>query len=72
MKTMLTVRLTPKLGRELDKVSKSEKLPVSEIVRQSLGRYVAISRFRALQKKMVKKARKKGIFSDEDVFKIVS
>ncbi|HTC19401.1 MAG TPA: CopG family transcriptional regulator [bacterium] len=72
MKTMLTVRLTPELGRQLEKAAKEEKIPVSEIVRESLSRYVAVLRFRQLQKKMIKKARKKGIFTDEDVFKTVS
>lgn len=72
MKTMLNVRLTPELGRQLEKVSKEEKIPISDIVRESLSRYVAVLRFQELQKKMVKKARKKGIFTDEDVFKAVS
>lgn len=66
---MLTVRLTPELGRQLDKVSKEEKIPVSEIVRESLSRYVSVLRFRELQKKAVKKARAQGVYTDEDVFK---
>ena len=69
MKNMLTVRLTPELGRQLDKVSKEEKIPVSEIVRESLSRYVSVLRFRELQKKAVKKARAQGVYTDEDVFK---
>ncbi len=69
---MLTVRLTPRLGKELEKVCEAEKVSVSDIVRESLSRYVAVHRFRALQAKMSKKARKKGIFTDEDVFKTVS
>ena len=69
MKTMLTVRLTPELGRQLEKVSKEEKIPVSDIVRESLSRYVSVLRFRELQKKAVKKARSQGIYTDEDVFK---
>jgi hypothetical protein len=72
MKTMLNVRLTPELGRQLEKVSKEEKIPISDIVRESLNRYVAVLRFQELQKKMIKKARKKGVFTDEDVFDIVS
>jgi len=69
---MLNVRLTPELGRQLEKVSKDEKMPISDIVRESLTRYVNVLRFRELQKKTIKKARKIGIFTDEDVFKIVS
>ncbi len=72
MKTMLNVRLTPELGRQLEKASKEGKIPVSDIVRESLKRYVVVLRFQELQKKMIKKARKKGVFTDEDVFKIVS
>ena len=55
---MLNVRLTPELGRQLEKVSKEEKVPISDIVRESLNRYVAVLRFQELQKKMIKKARK--------------
>ena len=72
MKTMFNVRLTPEMGRQLEKVSKEEKMPISDIVRESLSRYVAVLRFRELQKKMIKKARKKGVFTDEDVFEAVS
>jgi len=69
MKNMLTVRLTPELGRQLEKVAKEENRPVSEIVRESLGRYVAVLRFREIQKRAVKRARAQGIYTDEDVFK---
>ncbi|MGH7739335.1 MAG: ribbon-helix-helix protein, CopG family [bacterium] len=69
MKTMLTVRLSAELGRQLDKASKEEKIQVSEIVRESLSRYVAVLRFRELRKKAVKKAGAQGIYTDEDVFK---
>jgi predicted transcriptional regulator len=69
---MLTVRLTPELGRQLEKVAKEEKIPVSDIVRESLSRYVAVLRFRELQKRAVKRARAQGIYTDEDVFKRVS
>lgn len=72
MKNMLTVRLTPELGRQLEKVAKEEKIPVSDIVRESLSRYVAVLRFRELQKRAVKRARARGIFTDKDVFKRVS
>ena len=72
MKTMLTVRLTPELGRQLEKVAKEENIPISEIVRESLSRYVAVLRFREIQKRAVKRARTQGIYTDEDVFKRIS
>jgi hypothetical protein len=72
VKTMLNVRLTPELGRQLEMVSKEEHMPISDIVRESLSRYIAVLRFRELRKKAVKRARARGIYTDEDVFKIVS
>ncbi len=72
MKTMLNVRLTPELGRQLERISKEEKIPVSDIVRESLTRYVSVLRFRELQKRAIQKARKKGVFTDEDVFKTLA
>lgn len=72
MKNMLTVRLTPELGEQLEKAAKAKRVPVSDIVRGSLSRYVSVLRFRELQKKAIKKARSQGVYTDEDVFKRLS
>jgi hypothetical protein len=45
---------------------------VSDLVRDSLRRYVAVERFRALRKKTVPLAEARGFLTDDDVFKAIS
>ena len=67
--TTLTIRLPEKLKTELDEISREENKPVSDIVRESLRRYVAIERFRSVRKKILPFAEAQGLLTDEDVFK---
>jgi predicted transcriptional regulator len=68
----LTVRLPVRLRRELEKLSKERGRPAGEIVRESLRRYLAVERFRALRGKALPFAEAEGFLSDEDVFKAIS
>ncbi len=68
----LTIRIPEKLRRELDKLSRDSQRPVSDLVRESVRRYVAIERFRALRTKTLPLAAEQGFLTDEDIFKAVS
>jgi predicted transcriptional regulator len=70
--TTLTIRLSDELRSELDKISRDEKKPVSDIVRESLRRYIAIERFRAVRRKILPFAEAQGLLTDEDVFQALS
>lgn len=70
--TTLTIRLPDDLRQELDALSRDENKPVSDIVRESLRRYVAVERFRAIRKKILPFAEAQGLLTDEDVFKALS
>ena len=72
MNPTLTIRLTPELRKELQKLSKVEHKPVSDLVRDSLRRYVAIRQFRRLRRKVLPFAAAQGLVSDEDVFRAMS
>ena len=67
--TTLTIRISDDLRSELQDISKSESLAVSDIVRESIRRYVAIKKFRSLRGKMMPFAEAQGILTDEDVFR---
>lgn len=67
--TTLTVRIPDRMRRELKSLSKEEKKPVSDIVRESIRRHVALERFRALRKTVLPYAEAQGILTDEDVFR---
>lgn len=68
----VTVRIPDPLRRELDKFCRQEKRALSDVVRESLRRYVAVERFRKLRAKALPFAEAQGFLTDEDVFKAVS
>ena len=70
--TTLTIRLPDDLRRELDRISRDENKAVSDIVRESLRRYVAVERFRASRRKVLPFAEAQGLLTDDDVFKALS
>jgi predicted transcriptional regulator len=72
MKQTMTIRISDELREELQEISKAEGKPVSDLVRESLQRYIAIYRFRKLRNMILPFAEAQGILTDEDVYKIIS
>ncbi len=72
MKETLTVRLPRDLRAALERICRSEKTPVSDAVRESIRRYVAVRQFRALRRRILPHAEAHGFLTDEDVFKAIS
>ena len=68
----LTVRLPDELRAELRKISRDQNKPVSNVVRESIRRYVVIEKFRSLRKKVLPFAEAQGFLTDEDIFKAIS
>jgi predicted transcriptional regulator len=69
MKTTYSIRMDSRLRAKLERFSKSQKVPSSELVRQSLERYLAVQEFRRLRGKVLPFAEAEGLLTDEDVFK---
>ena len=72
MRQTLTVRLSGNLRKELLKISKEESKPMSDLVRESLQRYISIYKFRRLRDKVLPFAESQGLLTDEDVFDVIS
>ena len=72
MRATLTISLPPDLRRELSRSAKKQRMSASEFVRDALRRRLALDRFRSLRERAMAQARAQGIYTDEDVFKIVS
>jgi predicted transcriptional regulator len=68
----LTIRLPDELRDDLQKLSEEQSKPVSNIVRESVRRYVAVEKSRSLRKKVLPFAEAQGYLTDEDVFKAIS
>ena len=72
MRQTLTIRLPDDLRKELQKISQEESKPMSDLVRESLQRYISIYKFRRLRNKVLPFAESQGILTDEDVFDMIS
>ena len=72
MKDSLTVTLPPDINSELDALVKRTGKSRSAVVREAVRRQISLERFRALREKLVPKAQARGLYTDDDVFKLVS
>lgn len=72
MRETVTVSLPKYLKDKLDKQVNREHLNRSDIVRDALRKYFAVTEFRELRDKLIPHAEKQGIFTDEDIFEKVS
>ena len=72
MNQTLTIRIPDELREELQEISRAEGKPVSDLVRESLRKYIAVYRFRKLRDMVLPFAEAQGILTDEDVYKDVS
>lgn len=72
MDPTLTVRVSPDLKRQLEALSRRTHRSASELVRESLRRFIASEQMAAIRKMTVPLAEAQGFVTDEDVFKAVS
>lgn len=72
MDPTLTVRVSPDLKRQLEALSRRTHRSASELVRESLRRFIASEQIAAIRKMTVPLAEAQGFVTDEDVFKAVS
>lgn len=72
MSKTLTIRLPDDLRNDLQSISEQEDKPISDLVRESLKKFVAIRKFRRIRAKSLPLAESQGYLTDEDIFKIVS
>jgi predicted transcriptional regulator len=72
MSQTMTVRIPDDLSKDLKEISEKEGIPVSNLVRESLKKYVSLYRFRKLREMTLPFAEAQGIMTDEDVYKQIS
>ena len=72
MRETITISLPSSIKKKLDKIVKSEHLNRSYVVREALRQYFAVQEFRRLRRLMAPEAEKQGVYTDEDVFRLVS
>ena len=72
MRSTITISVPRELLARLDQASREEGVARSEIVRDSLRHSLFARNLRKLRGRMVPRARALGIFTDDDVFNLVS
>jgi len=72
MRATLTISLPPDLRRDLSRSAKKQHMSASEFVRDAVRRRLALDRFHGLRERAMAQVQAQGIYTDEDVFKIVS
>jgi predicted transcriptional regulator len=68
----LTVRIPGTLRDELADLCRRQQRPLSEVVRESLRRYVTREQLRQIRGKLRPYAKAEGFLTDEDVFETIS
>jgi hypothetical protein len=72
MEEILTIRVPKGTRRRLERRARAENLTLSQYVRRALDTEALVGAFEAARADLVPLARAKGIYTDEDVFNIVS
>ncbi len=72
MRSVLSISLPGKVARELDQFAKSQGRNKSDVIKESISIYLWEARFEGARKSLTAKAKKKGMVTDEDIFKKVS
>jgi predicted transcriptional regulator len=73
MKTgAITIRLDPGLEEMLDRVCRDTGRSRSEVVREALRRQLTLELLEEARRQLIPFAEAQGIYTDEDVFKLVS
>ena len=70
--TTMTIRLPDQLRDEVERLGRAEHKAASDVVRESLRRYVAIRKFRSVRKRILPFAEAQGLVTDEDIFKALA
>jgi predicted transcriptional regulator len=69
---ILTLRISDELKEQLEELSREQQRPASDLVRESLRRYLATERLKAIRSATVPLAEAQGFLTDDDIFKVVS
>ncbi len=72
MRTTLTISLSQPLRKSVSRAAKGLGVTESEFVRRAVQQQLWDEAFEASRRILAPKARAKGVYTDEDVFKMIS
>ena len=68
----ITLKISDTLKEQLEELSRQQQRPESEVVSESLRRYIATEQLKAIRRVTVPLAEAQGFLTDEDIFRAVS
>jgi predicted transcriptional regulator len=68
----LNLRIPDDLKEQLEELSRQQRRPTSELVRESLRRYIVSEQLKAIRRATVPLAEAQGFLTDEDIFQAIS
>jgi hypothetical protein len=72
MEEVITIRVPKGTRRKLERRARAERLTLSQYIRRALDTEALLGALEAARADLVPAARAKGIYTDDDVFTIVS
>lgn len=72
MRTVLSVSLPEPLAAELSRLATKTGRTKSDIVKESVSQYLWEARFRAVRRRLIRRAKRAGMVTEDDVFQAVS
>ncbi len=72
MPATLTIKLPVKMKSELDSIARKTHLRKNDIVIDAIGKSIARLQFQSIREQLIPEAQSKGIYTDDDIFKLVS
>ena len=72
MRATLTISLPPVLRRDVSRAARAQRVSESEFVRRAVQKQLWADAFEETRRRLAPQARARGLYTDEDVFKLVS
>jgi len=67
----ITLRVPDELEEALERQSTAVGVSKSDLAREALRRFLAVSEFERLRAKLVRRAQSQGVHTDDDVFRLL-
>ncbi len=67
----ITLRVPDDMDEALERQSAAAGVSKSDLAREALRRFLAVSEFQRLRERLVRRAQAQGVHTDEDVFRVL-
>jgi metal-responsive CopG/Arc/MetJ family transcriptional regulator len=72
MRAVISVSFPENMAKELDRIARESGRTKSDLIKEALREFLWEERFLRLRKSLTRKAKAKGLVTDDDVFRAIS